>query len=167
MYHDFSTASIYSHIVYPIMCSCFTYQIYLIYKAQQQTLDFTIRKIFKVFCPLICRSHSTVCERFQSRCETSIKIRHKNKIKPQPPSHKRKMRPTLLLLSVIAIALISGTEGLTGCVHAFALRRSRRYVWRKWKTKKPVFSVGAGYEKDGKLPKSSGRRTRWTKTGIH
>jgi hypothetical protein len=55
----------------------------------------------------------------------------KTKQKPQPPSHKRKMKPTLLLLSLVAIALISGTE---------ARGLPVRPVYHGWKANNPDIS---------------------------
>ena len=57
---------------------------------------------------------TSFCVKTFPHAENKIDVRqvskHATKTKPQPPSHKRKMKPTLLLLSVIAIALISGAE---------------------------------------------------------
>ena len=48
-----------------------------------------------------------------SKTDARQASKHATKTKPQ---HKRKMKPTLLLLSVIAIALISCAEARLGCI---------------------------------------------------
>ena len=65
----------------------------------------------------LCIVLSIACYASLSIACLLVKTRHKNKTKTklQPPSHKRKMKPTLLLLSLVAIALISGTEAFGRC----------------------------------------------------
>ena len=57
---------------------------------------------------------TSFCVKTFPHAENKIDVRqvskHATKTKPQPPSHKRKMKPTLLLLPLVAIALMSGTE---------------------------------------------------------